>query len=217
MESARMRILIAEDDFTSRTVLVGLLTKCGHEVTETVDGAGAWNVMREPGAPPLAILDWMMPGVDGLEVVRRVRALRTGLPPYIILLTTRGGKADIVAGLVAGADDYLVKPVDAGELRARVEVGRRMIEMRDVLASKVEELQEALDQLRTLRGILPICMHCKKIRDDEGYWNQVESYVRRHTEAEFSHCICPECMKSMYPDIEHEDLRKDPGSGGKKG
>jgi len=194
-----MRILIAEDDVTSRIVLAGILTKSGHEVTETVNGADALRVMRQPDAPRLAILDWMMPEMDGLEVVRRIRSLQAGQPPYIVLLTTRGGKGDTVAGLDAGADDYLVKPFDAGELRARVEVGRRMIGMQDALAARIGELREALDQIRTLRGILPICMHCKKIRDDLGYWNQLESYVRDHTEAEFSHCICPECMERIYP------------------
>ncbi len=200
-----MRILIAEDDLTSRTVLAGGLKKSGHEVTETVNGADAWRVMRQPDAPPLAILDWMMPEMDGPEVVRRIRALQAPRPPYIVLLTTRGEKADIIAGLDAGADDYLVKPFDAGELRARVEVGRRMVEMQDALASRIVELREALDQIRTLRGILPICMHCKKIRDDRGYWNQVETYVRDHTEAEFSHGICPECMEKRYPGFGPDD------------
>ena len=107
-----MRILIAEDDFTSRTVLTGVLKKHGHEVVATVNGAEAWQAMQQPDAPPLAILDWMMPEMDGIDVCRRVRALETDRPPYIIMLTTKGEKADIVAGLEAGADDYLPKPYD---------------------------------------------------------------------------------------------------------
>ena len=196
-----MRILIAEDDFTSRTVLAGVLKKCGHEVVETVNGAAAWDAMQKPDAPALAILDWMMPEMDGPKVVRRVRALQTDRPPYIIILTSKGDKADIIAGLEAGANDYLAKPFDAGELRARVEVGRRLVEMQAALASKIEELRQALDQIKTLRGILPICANCKKIRDDQGYWSQVEVYVRDHTEAQFSHGICPECMKRLYPEF----------------
>ncbi len=194
-----MRILIAEDDFTSRTVLAGVLKKTGHEVLETVNGSAAWTAMQLPDAPRMAILDWMMPEMDGPEVVRRVRDLQPVCQPYIIMLTTRGEKADIIAGLDAGADDYIAKPFDPGELRARVEVGRRLIGMQDALAAKVDELRQALDQIKTLQGILPICSSCKKIRDDRGYWNQVEVYISDHTDAEFTHGICPECVKKLYP------------------
>jgi len=194
-----MRILIAEDDFTSRTMLAGVLKKEGHEVTAVVNGAEALQVMQQPDAPALAILDWMMPEMDGTEVVRRVRAMRSDRPPYIIILTTKSDKADIIAGLDAGANDYLAEPFDPGELRARVEVGRRMVEMQDTLASKIEELRHAFDQIKTLRGIIPICASCKKIRDDNGYWEQVEVYIQDHSDAEFSHGICPECVKELYP------------------
>ncbi|MHB9097760.1 MAG: response regulator [Syntrophales bacterium] len=196
-----MRILIAEDDLTSRIVLSGVLKKIGHEVVEAIDGAAAWDILQRPDAPRLVILDWMMPEMHGLEVVRRVRARQTDRPPYIIMLTAKGEKADIIAGLDAGADDYLAKPFDPGELRSRIEVGQRMVEMQDALAAKIEELHRALDQIKTLRGIVPICSNCKKIRDDQGYWNQVEVYVRDHTEAEFSHSICPECRKELYPEL----------------
>jgi phosphoserine phosphatase RsbU/P len=204
-----MRILIAEDDFTSRTVLAGVLNKEGHEVTATVNGAEAWQALQQPDAPPLAILDWMMPEMNGLEVVCRVRALPTNRPPHLIMLTTKSDKDDIIAGLEAGANDYLAKPFHVGELRARIEVGRRMVEMQAALADKIEELRQAFDQIKTLRGIVPICAGCKQIRDDRGYWNQVEVYVRDHTEAQFSHGICPDCMKKLYPDYA-------PARGGEK-
>jgi len=135
-----VKILIADDDVTSRLVLAGVLRKCGHEVVVTVDGTEAWEAMRQPDAPRLAILDWMMPGLAGVDVCRRVRALESDQPPYLIVLTSKGEKADIVAGLEAGADDYLAKPFDPGELRARVDVGRRMIELQ-------EKLREARDAL----------------------------------------------------------------------
>lgn len=135
-----MRILIADDDVTSRLVLAGVLTKCGHEVVPTVDGDEAWEAMRRPDAPALAILDWMMPGLAGVEVCRRIRALQADQPPYVIILTSRGEKADIVEGLEAGADDYLAKPFDSGELRARVDVGCRMID----LQAKLLEARDAL-------------------------------------------------------------------------
>jgi phosphoserine phosphatase RsbU/P len=200
-----MRILIAEDDRTSRNLLSMVLTKCGHEVAETVDGAAAWEVLQRPDAPRLVVLDWMMPEMDGPEVVRRVRAVETDQPPYIIMLTAKGTKADIIAGLEAGANDYVAKPFDAGELRARVEVGCRLVETQTALAEKVEELRQALEHIKTLRGIVPICASCKKIRDDQGFWKQVEVYVRDHTEAEFSHGICPDCIRKLYPDFAEDE------------
>jgi two-component system cell cycle response regulator len=135
-----MKVLIADDDVTSRLVLAGVLAKCGHDVVTTVDGDQAWEAMRRPDAPRLAILDWMMPGLAGVDVCRRVRTLESDQPPYIIILTSKGEKADIVAGLEAGADDYLAKPFDPGELRARVDVGRRVIE----LQAKLLEARDAL-------------------------------------------------------------------------
>ena len=133
-----MRILIAEDDHTSRTVLAGVLKKNGHEVVVTVNGAEAWQILQQPNAPRLVILDWMMPEMDGLQVLKLTRALETDLPPYIIMLTSKGEKADVIAGLDAGANDYLAKPFNAAELRARTEVGRRMVEIEDALSESRE-------------------------------------------------------------------------------
>jgi two-component system, cell cycle response regulator len=145
-----MKILIAEDDLTSRTFLTAVLKKYGHVIIATANGSEAWHAMQQTDSPILAILDWMMPEMDGLEVVRRVRALQTDRPPYIIMLTAKGEKTDIIAGLDAGANDYLAKPFDPGELRSRVEVGRRMIEMQDMLATKIEELQDSEKRYREL-------------------------------------------------------------------
>ena len=200
-----MRILIAEDDFTSRAVLTSVLKKHGHDVVETVNGSKALEIMKQPGAPSLAILDWMMPEMDGLDVVKHIRSMETERPPYILMLTTRDDKTDIIAGLEAGADDYLSKPFDPGELRARVEVGRRIIEMQDALVTQVQELRQALSHIRTLQDILPICSFCKKIRNDQGYWDQVDAYVSKHMNAQFSHGICPSCMKIHYPEYCDED------------
>ena len=196
-----MRILIAEDDITSRSILVSVLRKAGHAVVETANGLEAWEALQKPDAPKLAILDWMMPGLDGIDVVQRIRATASDQPPYILMLTSKTDKAAMIAGLDAGANDYLAKPFDVGELRARIEVGRRMVELQAMLAEKIGELQRALNEIKTLRGIVPICASCKKIRDDAGFWQQVDVYVRDHSEAEFSHGICPECMKRLYPEF----------------
>jgi len=209
-----MRILIVEDDVTSRMMLRSVLAKWGYDVLEAVDGETAWEILSGPDAPKLVILDWIMPGIDGLELVQRVRSRSsvsestgtdtTGLP-YIMMLTSKDRKDDVIACLDAGADDYLTKPFDPGELKARVGVGRRMVEMRDGLALKVKELKEALNHIHTLQGILPICSFCKKIRDDTGYWNQVEAYISLHSEIQFSHGVCPECMKKHYPEFYRDD------------
>ena len=154
-----MRILIAEDDLTSRNMLAAVLKKAGHEIVVAANGAEALAVLEQPGAPRLAILDWMMPEMDGLEVVRQVRAKPSSQPPYLIMLTARGEKTDIIAGLDAGADDYLAKPFDPGELRARVEVGRRMVELQAALFESREILahqasHDALTGLLNRRAIL---------------------------------------------------------------
>lgn len=198
-----MRVLIAEDDAVSRRILERLLHKWGHEVTATVDGEAAWEVMRQPDAPSLAILDIMMPGIDGLEVCRRLRQLPNSNPTYIILLTANAGVREIVKGIEAGAEDYLTKPYDSEELCVRVQVGVRVVELQTKLAERVTELEVTLAHVKQLEGILPICSYCKRIRNDVDTWQDVESYVAGHSQAEFSHGICPTCYESsVIPQLE---------------
>ena len=154
-----MLILIAEDDFTSRNMLKVILKKCGHEVVEAIDGREAWEMLQKVDAPRLAILDWMMPLMDGLEVVRRVRALPTPQPPYIIMLTAKDEKAYDMSGLDAGINDYLAKPFDPVELRAKVEVGCRMVELHAELVAAQQALahqatHDPLTSLPNRRAIL---------------------------------------------------------------
>jgi two-component system, cell cycle response regulator len=131
-----MRVLVAEDDYTSRAMLSAVLRKGGYEVIEAADGTQAWDILRAADAPKLVILDWMMPGMDGLEVIRRVRGIETAQPPYIIMLTAKGDSADIVSGLEAGADDYVAKPFDSAELHARLKVAERVIRLQARLATE---------------------------------------------------------------------------------
>jgi phosphoserine phosphatase RsbU/P len=206
-----VKILIAEDDLISRRLLETTLSRWGYEVVVTCDGTAAWEVLRRADAPPLAILDWMMPGADGVEVCRRVRRAATPTPPYLILLTAKGRREDIVAGLRSGADDYVTKPFNRDELRARVQVGVRIVELQHSLADRVKALEEALTRVRQLQGLLPICAYCKKIRDDRNYWQQVESYISDHSEAQFSHSICPECYEGrVKPEL--DQLRRRHGT-----
>ena len=125
-----MRTLIAEDDVVSRHVLESLLVKWGYDVVVTENGNEAWEVLRQSDAPPLAILDWAMPGLDGAELCRRIRSAPNSFPPYIIMLTARQGKEDIVEGLGSGVDDYVTKPFDPEELQARLHVGERVLAAR---------------------------------------------------------------------------------------
>lgn len=135
------RILIADDDMTSRAVLAAVLRKIGYDPVEVEDGDDAFRLLIEDDAPSIAVLDWVMPRMDGLDVVKAVRELKGDLPPYIIMLTSRGEKSDVVLGLDGGANDYVSKPFDTGELRARIEVGRRMIEMHRALVQSKEALE----------------------------------------------------------------------------
>jgi DNA-binding response OmpR family regulator len=198
-----VKILIAEDDVISRRLLETTLIRWGYEVVVTCDGIAAWDVLQSADAPPLAILDWMMPGMDGIEVCRKVRRAATSTPPYLILLTAKGRREDIVAGLRSGANDYVTKPFNREELRARVQVGMRIVELQHSLADRVKALEEALARVKQLQGLLPICSYCKKIRDDRNYWQQVESYISEHSEAQFSHSICPDCYEGrVKPELD---------------
>jgi sigma-B regulation protein RsbU (phosphoserine phosphatase) len=198
-----MKILIAEDDPISALVLKTNLTNWGHEVVTVVDGLEALTVLQQMDAPRLAILDWMMPGIEGTEVCRRVRQEPSEIAPYIVLLTARQGVEEVVKGIAAGADDYLTKPYHRDELRVRVQVGVRIVELQSKLAERVNELEKAAEQVTRLQGIIPICGYCKKIRDDHDYWQNVESYVASHSEAEFSHGICPGCyVEIVQPQLD---------------
>jgi phosphoserine phosphatase RsbU/P len=208
-----MRILVAEDQSVSRHILAANLRKWGYDVTAVEDGTQAWEVLQAEGAPQLVILDWLMPGIDGIEICSQIRKCPRTRPIYLILLTARRGQEDKIQGLQAGADDYITKPFDREELRARVQVGIRVLELQGALAQRVRELEEALSRVKTLQGLLPICSYCKKIRDDRNYWQQVEGYISDHSEAQFSHGICPECYaRFVQPELDrlHDHAGKAP-------
>jgi len=191
------RVLLAEDDIVSRMVAETLLARWGFEVAAVSDGDEAWRILQGLDAPNLIILDWMMPGVGGVELCRRVREGGHPSPAYIILLTARTSREDVVRGLESGADDYITKPFHSEELRARVRGGARIVELQTSLARRVRELEEALASVRLLQGLLPICSYCKKIRNDQNYWQQVDAYISEHSDAVFSHGICPDCFDKI--------------------
>jgi DNA-binding response OmpR family regulator len=192
-----MRVLIADDEATLRRLLRAALVPAGYELVEVADGAAAWEALGTDDPPALAVLDWVMPGLDGVEVCRRVRARTATVSPYLILVTAKGETEDVVAGLEAGADDYIAKPFAPAELRARVAVGARVVTLQQSLAERVRALEEALIQVKHLQGLLPICAWCKRIRNDQNYWQQVETYIAERSDARFTHSICPDCRDKV--------------------
>ena len=199
-----MNVVIADDDRIAAAVLAQTLRRWDFDVTVASDGAEALDRLQAAGASPtLAILDWMMPLVEGADVCRRIRREMPLANMYLMLLTSLESKERVVAGLEAGADDYLIKPFDPEELRARINVGVRVLALQERLAERVKELEDALDSVKQLRGLLPICSYCKRIRADDQYWIQVESYIAERSNAQFSHGICPPCASAL----EHEIAR----------
>jgi CheY-like chemotaxis protein len=201
---SRMRVLIAEDDPVSRAMLEHVLMGWDYDVTTAQDGEEAWSVLNGENPPSLVILDWVMPGVYGDELCRRARLNPKTAGLYIIMVTQRTGEESIVQGLASGADDYVTKPYKINELRERIHVGERVLNLQAELNRRVRELEEALGKITRLEGIIPICAYCKKIRDDKDYWQQVEKYLQEHSAAVFSHSVCPDCYeKHVKPEIEN--------------
>ena len=206
-----MRALVADDDRVTATMLSKTLQRWGLDVVVAHNGEDAWSMLEKDATIGLAILDWMMPGLDGPEVCRRIRQESTRAHLHVLLITARNSRADIVAGLDAGADDYLTKPFDLEELRARVHVGLRVLALQERLAERVVELETAAANIKQLRGLLPICGYCKRIRGDGNYWEQVEQYIAHHSDAQFSHGICPTCFHNVVEKLDDEPVTSEAG------
>lgn len=195
-----MKILIADDDAVAARILEATLLRLDWEVTTVRDGATAWETletMHVDELPELVVLDWMMPGLDGVEVCRRLRSSPRYELTYVLLLTSRGAKEDVAQALAAGANDYMTKPFDAIELEARVRVGERVVKLQTSLAARVTELEEAIALVRKLKGLLPICAWCKMVRNETNYWEPLDSYITSHTDVALTHSICPNCVGRM--------------------
>jgi CheY-like chemotaxis protein len=198
-----LHVLVADDEPVSRTVVGAMLKKAGYPVLFAQDGEQAWQHLDTDDPPPLALLDWEMPGMQGPEVVERLRARETQTPTYVILLTSRDSSADIVRGLRAGADDYVTKPANEDELIARVNVGAKVVQLQAALADRVRSLEEALANVKALQTLLPMCAYCKSIRNDQNYWEKVETYFTQHSNVSFTHSYCPNCYERFVkPELE---------------
>ena len=197
-----MRALIADDDRVTTTMLAGMLSQWDLDVSVVDNGQRALDHLSADTDVSLAVIDWEMPGIDGRELCRLIRRDPALSHLYVILLTARSHTLDIVSGLDAGADDYLVKPFNREELRARVKVGMRVVGLQQRLADRVQELEMAAATEKHLRGLIPICCYCKRIRTDENYWQQIEMFVSEHSDARFSHGICPTCFPAAKAAME---------------
>jgi len=183
-----MNLLLAEDDAVARMTLSAVLTGFGYEVTEAEHGGDAWTRLQLEHFP-MVISDWQMPEIDGPELCRRLRARATDRYTYFLLVTATGGKQRYLEGMEAGADDFITKPIDIDELRARLKAAERILGLRQ--------------HVQQLEGLLPICAYCKRIRDASEQWESIERYVEARSEAQFSHGYCPECYeKYVRPQIE---------------
>jgi DNA-binding response OmpR family regulator len=150
-----MRALVADDDPVAATLISQALIAWGFDVVVAHDGHSAWEHITAEPAPSIAVLDWEMPGLDGPAICRRLRSEPSRAHLYVVLITIRGARQDIVTGLGAGADDYVVKPVDLNELRARIQVGERVVTLQNRLADKVTQLESSLARVKQLKGLLP--------------------------------------------------------------
>lgn len=184
-----MKILAVEDDSVARAVLRQALRRLGHDVVEAADGVQAWTMLQQDPAR-VVVSDWMMPHSDGLELCRRVREQTKAEYIYFILLTGRDATTDNQKEAAdAGVDDFLTKPLDFAELWMRLRVAERILRY--------------TTQVRQLEQLLPICSYCKKIRDDQNYWQQIEGYISERTGSDFSHSVCPDCyQRVLVPELE---------------
>lgn len=198
-----MKVLIADDDSITRKTLEASLNKWGYDVETVENGNDAFEVLNKENHPAVAIIDWMMPGLSGLDLCKKVKGLTSDNPPHLIMLTSKDLQEDIIEGLSSGADAYIKKPFFNEELHARVKAAERIVELQTSLKDKVIKLEESLNHVKQLQGVLPVCMHCHKIRNDEESWDAMEKYIMEHSDATFSHGVCPVCIEEHYP--EHKD------------
>lgn len=191
------RVLVAEDNDKTRVALVFLLQRHGYEVTVVNDGQAALDILLAPNPPHVALLDWEMPRLDGLHVCMAVRTIPTRRYTYIVMLTAHDQAAEVLTAFAAGVDDFLSKPVDGPQLLARLRCGERILALEKRAVERIAELENALEEVRQLKRLLPICSYCKKVRDDSDYWQDLDAYIHEQTGTDFSHGVCPTCMEKV--------------------
>ena len=193
-------ILVVDDNPTNLKLLADVLTQQGFKMFVAEDGESALETLNYI-RPNLILLDVMMPGIDGFETCRRLKADPATQEIPVIFMTALSDSVDEVKGLELGAADYIIKPFQVETMLARINTHLTVLKLQAQLQARVQELEAALDKVKLLSGMLPICANCKNIRDDKGYWHQVEIYIHNHSEADFSHGLCPDCAKELYPEL----------------
>ena len=209
-----MSILIVDDSPDQQALLRSILGKAGYNDVLTADSArSASALLHLDGETPsqridLILMDVLMPEQDGVETCRQIKRCANFRDVPVIMVTAKNDLSNLKEAFAAGAMDYISKPVNSVELLARVssalllkqEMDRRKNRELELRRSN-EELQKALKEVKVLRGLIPICASCKKIRNDGGFWQQLEEYLGEHSEAEFSHGLCQPCIKKLYPGV----------------
>ncbi len=201
-------ILIVDDEPNNLSILRQLLSAQGYKVRPMLSGELALQAVNSL-VPDLILMDIMMPeGMDGFETCARLKAIDRIKDVPVIFLSALYDTADKVRAFDAGGVDYITKPFEQAEVLTRIKTHLDLHCTREILQEKNKRLEEtvlalenALKEIKTLQGILPICCHCKKIRDDKGYWNRIDQYISEHTGVNFSHGLCPDCAQELYPDF----------------
>lgn len=201
MNRTEIRILVVDDDPDLLQGTVHVLESDGYIVARAVGGEEA-ILAAATFHPDLVLSDRDMPGMDGLEMCRRLKGQPASAEIFVVIISgTHIRMEDQVSGLDSGADGYILRPIGSRELSARVEAFARIVRLTRALQGKNAALEAAMAKVKALSGMLPICSGCKKIRDDHGYWNQVEAYIQSHSEASFTHSLCPHCVKKYFPGL----------------
>lgn len=197
-------ILVTDDDPDILFATARLLRSAGYTVWEAATGEACFETVLEK-KPDLVLLDVLLPDVDGYTLCRRIKGNENLRGTYVILLSgKKTASEDQSTGLELGADGYLARPIENRELLARVQAMSRIIKAEQERDRLIEELRKVIAEIKTLRSLLPICSSCKKIRNDDGYWQQIEAYISEHSDTRFSHGICPECLQKLYGDFAAE-------------
>lgn len=191
-------VMVVDDDLFSRSSLAVFLQKNGYRVVEAEDGARALSLLRHCPCD-LVLLDMDMPVMDGVETCRRLRQIEDYADIPVLMITGLDDDESIDQAFAVGATDYLTKPFHWTVLRNRVKYLINQLHVEREQRQLLQQLTEALEKVKALTGLLPICAACKKIRDDDGYWQEVETFMGDHSELQFTHGICPECRKKLYP------------------
>jgi PleD family two-component response regulator len=211
-------ILLVDDAPANLRLLSQILTTYGYKIRAVTSGPRALEAARA-SPPDLILLDVMMPDIDGFTTCKQLKAAPETHDIPVIFISALDATEDKIRAFTSGGVDYVTKPFHPEEVLARVQTHLALQKLRSDLqaantrlADQVHELselnqrlQEALDQVKTLTGLLPICANCKKVKDDQGYWHQVEVYVQEHSDAEFSHGFCPDCLHELYPEFYPRD------------